>query len=146
MAQINDIALLKIESPLSWDDYVQPIALPSQGQSSSGDSLISGWGTLSSGGQTPSELQKVVIPIVSDDECRDAYGDLQIADSMICAGVPEGGIDSCQGDSGGPMVCDFDSGAYLCGVVSWGYGCAEPGYPGVYTEVAYFVDWIQANA
>jgi len=58
---------------------------------------------------------------------------------MICAG--EGGKDSCQGDSGGPMMCERDGMNYLCGIVSWGLGCARPNYPGVYTEVSYFHDW-----
>ena len=142
----NDIALLKIGVPLSFDDFVQPIALPSQGQASSGDALITGWGDTIEGDPNPPPvvLQKVTIPIVTDDECRAAYGESDILDSMICAGVEAGGVDSCQGDSGGPMVCD--GGSYLCGIVSWGYGCARPGYPGVYTEVSYFVDWVQANA
>ena len=140
----NDIALLKIGVPLSFDDFVQPIALPSQEQASSGDALITGWGALEEGGSSPDVLQKVTIPIVTDDECRAEYGESDILDSMICAGTEAGGVDSCQGDSGGPMVCD--GGSYLCGIVSWGYGCARPGVPGVYTEVSYFVDWVQANA
>merc|ERR1712098_958122 len=53
-----------------------------------------------------------------------------VYDSMICAGFPQGGKDSCQGDSGGPFMC----GSQLSGIVSWGYGCAEAGYPGVYTQ------------
>merc|ERR1711890_21161 len=74
-------------------------------------------------------------PVVSDDHCRDSYGQNDIADSMICAGFDQGGKDSCQGDSGGPFMC----GNQLSGVVSWGYGCAEAGYPGVYTQTSYFV-------
>ena len=60
---------------------------------------------------------------------------------MICSG--EEGKDSCQGDSGGPMTCDD---GVLCGVVSWGSGCAEAGYPGVYAEVADVVDWMAETA
>merc|ERR1712071_349534 len=75
--------------------------------------------------------------LVSDDHCRDSYGQDDIADSMICAGLDEGGKDSCQGDSGGPFMC----GSELSGVVSWGYGCAEAGFPGVYTQTSYFISW-----
>lgn len=72
-------------------------------------------------------------------DCRDSYGENDIADSMICAGVV--GKDSCQGDSGGPM---FKNGAHV-GIVSWGRGCAAAGYPGVYTQTSYFIDWINEN-
>ncbi|KAA0184140.1 hypothetical protein HAZT_HAZT005485 [Hyalella azteca] len=136
----NDIALLKVGVALTFNKYVSGVTLPAQGQSFTGNAFVSGWGTLSSGGPTPDTLQYVSVPIVSDNACRDSYGALEIFDSIVCAG--EAGKDSCQGDSGGPMTC----GDYLCGIVSWGRGCAEPDYPGVYTEVSYFVDWILTNA
>nr|ADB66713.1 trypsin 2 [Panulirus argus] len=141
----NDISVLQLSSPLTFDDYVKAIALPAQGHAASGDCVVSGWGTTTEGGSTPNVLQMVTVPIVSDAECRDAYGQGEIDDSMICAGVPEGGKDSCQGDSGGPLACSDTGSTYLAGIVSWGYGCARPNYPGVYCEVAYFVDWVKAN-
>ena len=68
--------------------------------------------------------------------CGAAYGNFD-ATSMICAG--EGGKDACQGDSGGPMTCGE---TVLCGIVSFGAGCARPESPGVYAEVSAAVDWI----
>lgn len=140
---INDICLLKLKESLEWTDFVQPIALPAGGQMTEAgtDCIVTGWGTLSEGAfGLPNVLNKVTVPVVSDEECNADYGSsgINVADSMICAGLKEGGKDSCQGDSGGPFVC----GGELVGVVSWGVGCARKGYPGVYTENSYYVDWI----
>lgn len=142
----NDISLLQVSKPFTFNQFVQPIALPKAGHAASGSCVVSGWGTTTEGGSSPDILMKVSVPIVSDDACRDAYGQNDIRDSMLCAGVSEGGKDSCQGDSGGPLACSDTGSTYLAGVVSWGYGCARPSYPGVYTEVSYFVDWILTNA
>jgi len=136
----NDICLLKLRTSLTMTDYVQPIPLPEQLEETEAGTMcnVTGWGTKHEGGLfLPHWLQKVEVPVVDDTECRAAYGD-QVLDSMICAGYPDGGKDSCQGDSGGPFVCD----GKLTGVVSWGRGCARPGYPGVYTQVSYFANWI----
>lgn len=85
---------------------------------------------------------KVTLPIVSREMCRRSYNYMSvITDRMICAGyIRQGGKDSCQGDSGGPLTVDDT----LYGIVSWGYGCARPKYPGVYTNVAYLRSWIKA--
>jgi len=92
-----------------------------------------------SGGSASDVLLKVDVPIVSKSECDSSYSGFGgIPPNQICAGLEEGGVDSCQGDSGGPLYMDGE----IFGVVSWGVGCAFPGYPGVYTEVSAYSDWI----
>ena len=61
---------------------------------------------------------------------------------MICATQPTTGKGSCQGDSGGPLIIQTGTGPQQVGIVSWGIGCAEQGYPGVFTRVAEFGTWL----
>nr|QEI22865.1 putative trypsin-like serine protease [Oryctes rhinoceros] len=130
-----DISVLLLgDNGVVLGSTIQPIPLPVQSQPIPGgvDSLVSGWGTLYEGaGSLPTQLQAVVVPTVTIEECRAAYGASLITDRMMCAGVPEGGLDACQGDSGGPLAVDGE----LIGLVSWGYGCARPNFPGVYASV-----------
>ncbi|XP_057568984.1 kallikrein-14 [Hippopotamus amphibius kiboko] len=136
----NDLMLLRLERPARLGKAVRPIAVASACANAGTSCLVSGWGTTSSPiARYPNILQCVNINISSDQECRRAYSGT-ITDGMVCAGVPEGGKDSCQGDSGGPLVC----GGELQGLVSWGMErCAQPGYPGVYTNLCKYQRWIQ---
>lgn len=80
------------------------------------------------------------VPIVGYATCNTNYNNITVYD--ICAGYMQtGGVDACQGDSGGPLVCNGS----LAGIVSWGYSCAQPGYPGVYTNVSNYDNWIVTN-
>ncbi|XP_023931419.1 CUB and sushi domain-containing protein 3-like isoform X1 [Lingula anatina] len=152
----NDIALLKLANPVDLTDQITLICLPMY----EGEELLdghhcnaTGWGVTSFGGSVSSVLMQVGTPYIGTETCRSAtsYSTEDITDKMICAGAP--GKDSCQGDSGGPLVCRFPiAGAeeeehYVrwkqMGVTSWGVGCAEPGYPGVYAKTSVFVSWIQ---
>merc|ERR1712019_54976 len=140
----NDICMLDLEEDADFSaSNIGSINIPSDGQEYPDGHIctVSGWGTTSEGGSLARTLMKVDVPVVGDDDCRDAYGQNDIADSMICAGLDAGGKDSCQGDSGGPFMCGFG----LDGIVSWGYGCAQPGFPGVYTQTSYFVSWINSH-
>ncbi|KAG6921951.1 trypsin I-P38-like, partial [Chelydra serpentina] len=135
----NDIMLIKLASAATLNSYVNTIALPTSCVATGTQCLISGWGnTLSSGTNYPDLLQCLKAPVLSSSQCSRAYPG-QITSNMICIGYLEGGKDSCQGDSGGPVACN----GVLQGIVSWGIGCAQKGYPGVYTKVCNYVSWIQ---
>jgi secreted trypsin-like serine protease len=97
---------------------------------------IVGWGATEEGGDLPDNLQEARVPITTDAYCAGAYSDFDPA-TMVCAGFPQGGVDTCQGDSGGPMFGKNSAGALLVvGTTSFGEGCARPGKPGVYGRVA----------
>merc|ERR1712179_602231 len=140
----NDICLLTLSGSADTSSpNIGFIGFPSSMEEYPAGTMctVTGWGTTSEGGSLGRTLQEVDVPVVSDADCRSAYGQNDIADSMICAGYDQGGKDSCQGDSGGPFMC----GSQLSGIVSWGYGCAEAGYPGVYTQTSYFVSWLNSH-
>ncbi|XP_039541724.1 trypsin isoform X2 [Pimephales promelas] len=143
----NDIALLQLSSSVTFSDYIRPVCLAAAGSVFVADteSWVTGWGLLQAGGtQIPDILQEVMIPIVSNSDCDNAYGG-GITSNMICAGLlNQGGKDSCQGDSGGPLVSRNGSQWIQSGIVSFGKGCANPKYPGVYGRVSRYQDWINS--
>lgn len=142
----DDVCVLKLSAPLEFNAAVGPIPIAPAGHTATGLSTVAGWGDLQESGTSPDTLRKVDIPIITDEACRAAYGSIPVDDSMICAGG-NGDKDSCQGDSGGPFLAkDRGTGLYLAGVVSWGFGCARPGYPGVYAELSHFSDFISQHA
>jgi secreted trypsin-like serine protease/subtilisin-like proprotein convertase family protein len=148
----SDIALLRLATPAplrSPSGAALPIAKVALVTENVGalvgvQATVTGWGNRQpGGGDYPAALHEVEVPIIANADCRAAYGD-SITNTMVCAGLPEGGKDSCQGDSGGPLVV-FSSARSrweLAGVVSWGHGCALPGVPGVYARVSTFAHWI----
>ncbi|KAM7233558.1 hypothetical protein CapIbe_015694 [Capra ibex] len=145
----NDIALVHLSGTLPLTEYIQPVCLPAAGQALVDGKIctVTGWGNTQYYGQQAGVLQEARVPIISNDVCNgpDFYGN-QIKPKMFCAGYPEGGIDACQGDSGGPFVCEDSISRTprwrLCGIVSWGTGCALAQKPGVYTKVSDFREWI----
>jgi secreted trypsin-like serine protease len=144
--QGNDWALIKLAKPVT-----QPhITLATGTSANTGNFTIMGWGSTSEGGGQQRYLRKATVPFVSDSVCGGAYTDAGynfVNNAMICAGfIDEGGVDTCQGDSGGPMTKTTSSGVVQVGIVSWGEGCAEPGFPGVYTQVNTYAAAITAAA
>lgn len=151
-SQANDIALLELE----YDALVPPAIIDTQTITLNDDALIAGWGALNMGSETqqqlfPSTLQGAFVKMIPGNDCGTLFPVYagEVDSSNLCAGVPEGGVDSCQGDSGGPLY-RYESGATsatrVSGVVSWGYGCALADAPGVYTNVAAYANWITENS
>lgn len=154
-ANDSDIALLRLTLPVSFrsgQGAVLPIGAVFPVSAASGDlvdvmSTVIGWGNTSIYGRSyPETLQQVDVPIISNADCNRSYYN-EITDNMLCAGYEQGGQDSCQGDSGGPLLIFDDTTQtwHQAGIVSWGSGCALAGFPGVYTRVSRFSDWIAAE-
>ena len=146
----NDICILELaeEADLSQPN-IGAASLPEAGDQPVPGSVcwVCGWGTTSEGGSHASVLLKVDVIIFSPEQCFLAYDGVGITEGMLCAGNSEGGKGFCQGDSGGSLMCPSQHGDQLdlTGIVSWSYGCAQPDYPGVYTDITYFLSWITDN-
>ncbi|KAK7114217.1 chymotrypsinogen A-like isoform X2 [Littorina saxatilis] len=147
-----DVAILTLDRYLEFDRCTSAICLPNAEADAFATEgcIAAGWGALQySNPSAQTNLQKVRLPIVPLNQCQAAFRDTRlISDIKICAGdLRNGGIDSCLGDSGGPLMCSYNGVYYLFGVVSFGRGCATPGYPGVYARVTHtgINNWIRSN-
>nr|XP_055199176.1 transmembrane protease serine 9 [Nyctereutes procyonoides]XP_055199177.1 transmembrane protease serine 9 [Nyctereutes procyonoides] len=139
-----DVALLELAGPVRRGRLVRPICLPEPAPRPPDGArcVITGWGSVREGGSMARQLQQAAVRVLSEQTCRRFYP-VQISSRMLCAGFPQGGVDSCSGDAGGPLACREPSGRWvLTGVTSWGYGCGRPHFPGVYTRVAAVRGWI----
>lgn len=133
----NDAAIIKTASPMSG------LTLPFSSQVPPTGELLAvyGMGTTSSGGDLSNSLKVAYVPHLGQVGCRNYGGEFDPV-TMLCVGYETGGTDSCQGDSGGPLVWSGPNGPVLVGIVSWGNGCAQPGFPGVYTNIAAVSSWL----
>ena len=101
---------------------------------------VAGWGEQAEGsGIFSSLLRDAPLTIFPTRRCAALLGEDYLPGAAICAGRPEGGVDTCSGDSGGPLR---DAAGTLVGVTSWGAGCGRPGRPGVYTRLSAVARWI----
>ncbi|XP_078263477.1 complement factor I isoform X2 [Rhinoraja longicauda] len=147
----NDIALLKVvhvfkdEECIPLSEDVRPVCVPWSNYlfTPNKTCIVSGWGTAEDD-VTVTILRYAEIEIIGN--CSAIYKSA-FFEGMLCAGKLEGKVDSCKGDSGGPLVCtDERNNAYVWGIVSWGKECAAQGFPGVYTKVSHYFEWIARHA
>uniref|UniRef100_A0A914Z8Y3 limulus clotting factor C n=1 Tax=Panagrolaimus superbus TaxID=310955 RepID=A0A914Z8Y3_9BILA len=134
-ADSNDIALFKIDGKINFTKHIQPVCVPRNVSDiihNGKSAYVTGWGTTSEGGEFSFKLKQVQVPFLDMSQCIKEYPG-GIDDTMECAGKE--GLDSCQGDSGGPLVTKHSDGRWFqAGIVSFGKGCAEEGFAGVYSS------------
>ncbi|XP_070849977.1 coagulation factor VIIi [Chaetodon trifascialis] len=153
----SDVALLRLSRPVALNRHAIPVCLPTKDLAERELLLVryhtvSGWGKRTVGGNEEHGavvtapvspiLRKFSVPIIQNSQCSQR-AQFNFTDNMLCAGYLEGGQQSCRGDDGGPLVTLYGSTHFLTGVVGWGRGCPLPGYYGVYSNMANFVDWVE---
>jgi len=167
---IHDIALLKLKNKIEFSEIVRPICLPEQAREKpyAGKALIAGWGITEFNGQASKNMLYAFVNFSRPAFCRDNYGVLSTRvdlETHVCASgndrdrtLPgcqpdstdlecQGGVDACEGDSGGPLMTyqRLDQGGLkmtAAGIVSFAVGCGNARYPGIYTKVDAYLDWI----
>ncbi|NXU39533.1 ACRO protein, partial [Drymodes brunneopygia] len=145
----NDIALLELNEPVDCSPYIQLacVADPTLKVSELQNCWIAGWGATTEE-DTSDVLQEAKVQLIDAQLCNNSgwyAGDIHTHN--LCAGYPQGTIDTCQGDSGGPLMCQDNNADswWVVGITSWGKGCGRAKRPGVYTSTQYFYDWILAQ-
>lgn len=156
-AKQNDIAVLTLDKPAQLGKRVFPVCLPAGAEltEEGRKAIVAGWGRVEFTGETSPELQEATIQIVDAAVCEATYRRRADFDnnfpgsgfnsSKLCASdEKKEGADACQGDSGGPLVAEGTDGIFkVVGVISIGVGCGSPDFPGVYTRVASYLNWIE---
>ncbi|XP_068839229.1 serine protease 44-like [Capricornis sumatraensis] len=147
----NDIALALLAFPVNFSASIQPVCLPEKAfmVQAGTECWVTGWGKVNEEDATV-QLQEAELNILRYETCNEVLSEKleshfdMVKEGAVCA-TSSRGKDACHGDSGGPLVCEFNNSWVQVGIVSWGIGCGRRGYPGVYTEVSFYKDWIIAR-
>ncbi|XP_035900729.1 CLIP domain-containing serine protease 14D-like [Anopheles stephensi] len=151
VSHAHDIALIRLTHDVPTSRTVRPICLPVAKSDRSRSfvgmpSFAAGWGRTETNAASERKL-KVQLSVRDVDNCSHVYRGIKVIlrATELCAGG-ERGKDSCTGDSGGPLMARFGGAWYVIGVVSFGLNkCGTAGFPGVYTNVSMYMDWIESN-
>ncbi|NXI95960.1 FA10 factor, partial [Psophia crepitans] len=142
----SDIALLKLEEPITFSEDVIPACLPEEDFANDilmnqTFGIISGFGTPTENAQPVKRMKVLQVPYVDKTTCRPVLYN-PITENMFCAGYGKDGKDACRGDGGGPHVTQYNGTYFVTGVISWGEGCGTQGKYGVYTKLSKFLPWV----
>uniref|UniRef100_A0A6B0V7J5 limulus clotting factor C n=1 Tax=Ixodes ricinus TaxID=34613 RepID=A0A6B0V7J5_IXORI len=150
----NDIALLRLNQTITFNEFARPICLPPSNDrpsqrlpfyNANQTAFVIGWGAERKKGPDVLRLKQLKLRIKTQESCRKAFENFTYDGSMMCAKYAEAKGDACEGDSGGPLmqgVVDDETVWTQVGIVSWGVDC-DGRKPGVYTNVARYVPWIE---
>ncbi|XP_054166620.1 coagulation factor X-like [Oppia nitens] len=150
----NDIAVLRLRTPLKMNRFVAPACLPTPEDEMSVNSLgtILGWGKRRNSALFGTDvLHQAQVPIADINDCKEVYDNYFISPNMVCAGYKRGKVDSCAGDSGGPLLFSKQMTIndktvdkwFVYGITSFGEGCGRKGRYGIYAKVPNLVKWIR---
>ncbi|XP_016949740.2 chymotrypsin-2 [Drosophila biarmipes] len=134
----NDIALIRLNDTIKFNEYTQPAKLPTAPLANGTQLLLTGWGSTELWGDTPDVLQKAYLTHVDYPTCQALLNNDPMNGPCHVCTLTTGGQGSCHGDSGGPLTYE----GVLYGLVNWGYPCAL-GSPDSHANVYYYLDWIR---
>ncbi|XP_022534360.1 vitamin K-dependent protein C isoform X2 [Astyanax mexicanus] len=146
----NDIALLRLSTPVKFTTYILPACLPSRSLAervlhrNGTETVVTGWGKPNeTATHYSSALSYIKVPIVDRAECAQHMVN-NLTQNVLCAGIIGKIKDACEGDSGGPMMTLYHNTWFLLGLVSWGEGCGRTDKLGIYTKVSNYMEWIES--
>ncbi|CAF1388220.1 unnamed protein product [Rotaria magnacalcarata] len=141
----NDITILRLAQPVTFNTYVQPACLPGPEPSHDANVVLIGWGALKLGGGVYHELKQTQVKVIG--ECNKFWGQVD-EDKQVCVGHAATGDSACQGDSGGPMLYERNGQWIVSGVASFvsASGCTtySNSRPNVYVRVSAYLPWIKS--
>lgn len=138
---LNDIALIRLKEPLDLENGpVKPSCLPGDGEEDFDNLVAIGMGA-QSGKEYIGTLQEANFRVIPHFKCEQLYGKFRYTEGHIC-GNNVGGVGVCYGDSGGPLLSYVNGLAHNVGIASWVVACGADSYPGVFTRVSEYLDWI----
>ncbi|XP_011868435.1 PREDICTED: chymotrypsin-2-like [Vollenhovia emeryi] len=141
---INDIALIKLQTPIEYSRLVAPVELmTNQTVEATSIAVVSGYGRLWFEGRNTPHLYVTELKITDRASCKRTYAKrgVHVHNTQICANDPTKITGACQGDSGGPLTVN----GKLIGIVSWAVGCASTTFPSIFTRVPSYIDWIDEH-